>query len=292
MDYLEPLKDAMMDVLEYTIQLCEDNGLRYFAYGGTCLGAVRHNDIIPWDDDVDLLMPYEDYKKLIALTSAFSGNDYGLFQIETPGYYFPFAKIYNKRTTLWERYDIPFIIGAFVDIFPLYTTDMEDEAEIDQTRKQFLQKVERFQHANQRYPLSRFADNVRHAHLRGLLRNIRWSFTTGKCEEYRRDLEQFESKMHVPEGHLLVSYASDRYGVEIFQPEWFADYVKMPFRHLQIRVPVGWDAYLKHVFNDYMQLPPEDKRVSEHRKYYLNLKEGLTLEEAKRRLRKGEKYVC
>ena len=65
----------------------------------------------------------------------------------------------------------------------------------------------------------------------------------------------------------------------------------MPFRHLQIRVPVGWDAYLKHVFNDYMQLPPEEKRVSEHRKYYLNLKEGLTLEEAKGRLRKGEKYV-
>ncbi len=292
MDYMEPLKDAMMEVLKYTIRLCEDNGLRYFAYGGTCLGAVRHKDIIPWDDDVDLLMPYEDYKKLLSLDAAFSGPDYGLFRIETPGYYFPFAKIYDKHTTLWERYDIPFVIGAFVDIFPLYTTDMEDKAEIDATRKQFLHRVEQFQHANQRYPLTRFVDNVRHAHLRGLLRNIRRNLTTSKCEAYRQDYEQFESRMHVPEGRLLVSYASDRYGVEIFQPEWFADYAEMPFRDIQIRVPIGWDAYLRHVFNDYMQLPPEDKRVSEHRKYYLNLREGLTLDEVRHRLRQGEKCVC
>lgn len=292
MDYMEPLKDAMMEVLKYTIRLCEDNGLSYFAYGGTCLGAVRHKDIIPWDDDVDLLMPYEDYKKLLSLDAAFSGPDYGLFRIETPGYYFPFAKIYDKHTTLWERYDIPFVIGAFVDIFPLYTTDMEDKAEIDATRKQFLHRVEQFQHANQRYPLTRFVDNVRHAHLRGLLRNIRRSLTTSKCEAYRQDYEQFESRMHVPEGRLLVSYASDRYGVEIFQPEWFADYAEMSFRDIQIRVPIGWDAYLRHVFNDYMQLPPEDKRVSEHRKYYLNLREGLTLDEVRHRLRQGEKCVC
>lgn len=292
MDYLEPLKDAMVDVLKYTVKLCEDNGLRYFAYGGTCIGAVRHHDIIPWDDDIDILMPYEDYKKLLELNAAFDGPNYGLFKIETPGYYFPFAKIYNKNTTLWERYDIPFIIGAFVDVFPLYTTDMEDEADIDAVRKQFLHKVERFQHANQRYPLSRFVDNIRHAHLRGLLRNIRWSLSTSKCGEYRRDYEQFETKMHVPEGNLLVSYASDRYGVEVFRPEWFADYVEMPFRDMQIRVPIGYDAYLKHIFNDYMQLPPEDKRVSEHRKYYINLNEGLSIEEARKRLRKGGKCVC
>lgn len=280
-----------MDVLKFTIQLCEQHHLHYFAAGGTCLGAVRHKDIIPWDDDIDLLMPYEDYQKLMSLESSLKGTGYGLFRLDTPGYYFPFAKIYKRDTTLWERYDIPFIIGAFVDIFPLYSTDLKDTAEIDAVRKKFLKKVECFQHANQQYPLERFVDNVRHAHLRGLLRNIRWSLTTGKREEYRRDLEQFESKMHVPDGTLLVSYASDRYGVEIFQPEVFSNYTMESFHDIQIRVPIGFDTYLKYLYNDYMQLPPEDKRVSEHRKYYLNLKEGLTLEEAKRRLRKGEKYV-
>lgn len=61
---IAPLQDKMLDILKYFISLCEKYNLRYCAYGGTCIGAFRHQGFIPWDDDLDVIMPRQDYEQL------------------------------------------------------------------------------------------------------------------------------------------------------------------------------------------------------------------------------------
>ena len=61
---MTPVQEKELAVLKEIIKICKNHNLRYFAIGGTCIGAVRHNGFIPWDDDIDIAMPRDDYEKL------------------------------------------------------------------------------------------------------------------------------------------------------------------------------------------------------------------------------------
>lgn len=56
---------VQLDMVKIFIDICDKYKLKYFAAGGTLIGAIRHNGFIPWDDDIDLMMPREDYEKFI-----------------------------------------------------------------------------------------------------------------------------------------------------------------------------------------------------------------------------------
>ena len=68
-DYgLRPLWDALYEIYEEFAKICDKHGLRYYAFAGTLLGAIRHNGFIPWDDDLDVAMPRPDYEKFIQIS--------------------------------------------------------------------------------------------------------------------------------------------------------------------------------------------------------------------------------
>lgn len=281
-----------METLRYTIDFFEQHNLRYFAYGGTCLGAVRHHNMIPWDDDVDLIMPYEDYKRFIALKPEIdSTGNYKLLTPDTPGHIDPICRITNTDTTFWKYYLNNYILGTQIDVFPLYETDIDDDKVLTELLHKNFEVTWRYQRANQQYRPIRFWENIQHHHLRGLLNNIKWALSTKHVDKYKKEYDDFEATLQVEGGHRLVSLGSYVYGLEVFKKEWFADYAEMPFDDFKIRVPIGYDGYLSCVFGDYMQLPPKEKQQPSHDCYYLNLKEGLSIDEARKRLRKGEKYV-
>lgn len=291
-EYLRKLQEKTLETLKFSINFFEQHNLRYFAYGGTCLGAVRHHGMIPWDDDVDLLMPYEDYQKFLTLKKEIDDTGkYKLLTPDTPGYYDPICRITDTTTSIWRYYINPIIFGTQIDIFPLYETDIDDDERLKNMLDENLAKTWRYQRANQRYDWVRFKENIQHRHLRGLLRNIKWALSTRNAEKYKKELEEFQSHLNVPGGHRLVNFASFIYGLETYEKEWFANYIEMPFADFKIRVPAGYDGYLKSVFRDYMTLPPEEKRRPEHGCYYINLSEGLTLDEVRRRISKGERKV-
>ena len=285
------MQQVLMETLDFTINFFEENNIRYYACGGTCLGAVRHKSFIPWDDDVDLFVPYEDCVKLLELKDRLDGTGYYIVTPETRGYYLPFPKICKCDTTIWERYDYPFVMGVYIDVFPLYLTNIDDYKDINKLHKSFLKAAERFQFANQNYPFWRFVDNVRHFHLRGFLRNIKWKYDSFNVEKFRDTYKKIESSLNVVDGTKYVSYTSDKYSTEVLNKDWFDDYCEMPFGNLMIRLPQNYDAYLTYIYGDYMKLPPENERISVHGKYYINFKEGLTLNEVRKRISKGEKCV-
>lgn len=290
-DFLRKLQAKTIETLKFSIEFFEKHNLRYYAYGGTCLGTVRHHGMIPWDDDVDLVMPHEDYEKLISLQKEIdSSGGFRLLTPDTPGYYDPICRITNTDITLWRYYMNPIVFGAQVDIFPLDRTD-EDDATLEYLLKEYHRKTARYQRANQKYPWVRFKENIQHRHLRGLLRNIKWALSTHNVNRYKRELEALKSTLHNPDGRRYVSFGSYINGMETYPLEWFSSYIEMPFADFMIRVPQGYDGYLKYVYGDYMQLPPKEKQKPAHSGYYMNLSEGLTIDEVRRRLKQGEKYV-
>lgn len=115
------LTHMLLEMLAWFHGFCTENGLRYYALGGTMLGAVRHQGFIPWDDDIDVGMPRTDYIRLEALLKQ---QPHARYRLETPGsaaadFFYPFAKLYDTRTTLVENTRYKIRRGIYLDIFPL-----------------------------------------------------------------------------------------------------------------------------------------------------------------------------
>ena len=85
-------KQRLIKLFKEFIDVCNKNKLRYYAAYGTALGAVRHRGIIPWDDDIDVWMPREDYERFLSLRNQLTATPYEILDIQNKGYYLYFAK--------------------------------------------------------------------------------------------------------------------------------------------------------------------------------------------------------
>lgn len=125
---LRQLQKTELSILKRFKQICDKHHLRYYLYGGTLLGAVRHEGFIPWDDDVDVCMPYSDYEIFLNVAKKELGEDYFLQTSESDKHFVaPFAKIrLNNSTFLDSKFAKRHINhGIWIDIFPLiYTSDL------------------------------------------------------------------------------------------------------------------------------------------------------------------------
>lgn len=284
----ELLKSKLIEVFDYTIQFLNSRGLRWYVCAGTAIGAVRHKDIIPWDDDIDILMPRSDYDKLLECSNEMDGSGYKLFSLKDNGYYHPYYKIIDMNTTIWENRLIPYVLGAYVDIFPLEDTNITP-TEYEALHNKCMKDLHKFHRSLTIPRFNVFVDLFIHKRLKTFLNVVnnalfyRW-FRKYFLNKFVKD----ENKFYSPNG---LNYAQP-YGYcgaenEIYKKEWFADVIKGPFNRLTANIPVGYDQYLTQLFGDYMTPPPEDKRRCHDGRYYINLKERLTIPEIEKRVKKG-----
>ena len=125
---LNKLHQNLLEILEFTKNICNENNLQYYIAYGTALGAYRHKGFIPWDDDIDIVLPRKDYEKLkIILTN----NDNKKYSIQDENsednYFLTFFKIKKTGTIFKEGYvDKEYKNnGIYIDVFPLeYVKDM------------------------------------------------------------------------------------------------------------------------------------------------------------------------
>lgn len=273
---------VLFQTFEAFIATCEKYNLRYFCAGGTVLGAVRHQNIIPWDDDIDVFMPREDYEKIIELNSKISKEGYSIICAKNTDWYGTFGKFYNKNTTLWEFKEIPFIYGVFIDIFPLDETNDDVET--------FLVKYKKLRNAQRKYLLSQMrfeiSDIIKYYKqgdkkyfYKGVLS---WLFPRFLKSYFKNNLLKCEEQFICKSGHHIVCPYGEYYKKEYQEKSWYEDYALLPFGNLQVRVPQDYEGFLRHVYGDYMKLPPKEKQLSHHYHYLLDLDKGLTLAEVKK----------
>ena len=115
----QAVKERLLQILVWFRDRCEQKGYKYFITGGTLLGAVRHGGFIPWDDDIDVLMPVSDYEKFIHddySDTPYSLLSYDLDKKSTTA----ITKLYDPTTVLEAARHTEYPIGAHIDVFPLY----------------------------------------------------------------------------------------------------------------------------------------------------------------------------
>lgn len=281
-------KKSLLQTFKAFDCFCRKHGITYYAGGGTLIGAVRHKGIIPWDDDIDVLMLKEDYDKFIALKQECSNSDYRILDYHDRGYYLPYAKYVDANTSIWELKEFPYVIGTFIDVFPLYHSYgnvKEVQLQVYQYKKAFFNYLLGIK----AYSIKELLYNIKGKHLHGVFDWLKGVFY---CKRNVNSLiEKFssiEKKISaLQEGEYLIHYDTT-YSIkqELYKKEWFKDVVELPFEDMKILAPIGYHEYLVQMYGDYMTPPPIAKQVSHHDLRYIDLTQHLSMEQIKKQIKK------
>ncbi len=260
-EQLQNMKALETAMLASFVEVCRKLSLRYYLVGGTLLGAVRHGGFIPWDDDIDVAMPREDYEIFLREGQALLPEYYFIQTLDTdPGYRANYAKLRDCRTTFVEYSvrKLPMNHGLFIDVFPLDNYPDGEEAQKKMNLYQRLIKlrgrtqVEVPAPARHGWPVELGLNTLSH-----LLR-LRWP-------DYRKALRQRETiQTSVKPGEKWANY-SGAWGMKEIMPAcWYGAGTPVCFEGLTVMAPEQYDKWLRNVYGDYMQLPPVEKRVGHH----------------------------
>lgn len=257
---IETLQKIEIEILDYVVCICKQNGLMYFLAGGTLLGAIRHKGFIPWDNDIDIAMPRNDYEKLCEILREMSGIEYQLIELRDDNmYYCPFVKVVNDRTILKENAGGESImpLGVYIDIFPIDGIENNDKKSV----KRYL-KIRDWSYRIANATL--YIENL--SFWRRLIKKV-WQVLIVdvlKREKYFNILVKLLKKFPYGSTEYIVSTYGLRAEKEIIEYSAFAQTINVEFEGKMYNAPVGYDKYLTQMYGDYMKLPPESERVAPH----------------------------
>ena len=267
------IQQESLKILDVVAALCEKLQLRYYLAYGTLIGAVRHQGFIPWDDDIDIMMPRQDYTVLL---NYFREHAEELKPLELfsnyncPEYPYMISRVSNSDYVLDVHNEKPYGLGLFLDIYPMDgmgTTPAEYEALKNKATRYsslcFLSTRLRCEKGNTKkkwklalkYPAFLFARMC------------------GK-KVFMKKLEAMAAGCDYNTSNYVGCLVWGSDGVKgVFPKEWFRDAVDISFEGRLYKAPVDYDAVLTRLYGDYMQLPPEQDRIAHH--FYKAYKKGI-----------------
>lgn len=267
-EQLERMKVLETAMLAAFVQVCTELQLRYYLVGGTLLGAVRHQGFIPWDDDIDVAMPREDYEIFLREGQKYLPEYYFLQHLGSElNYYANFAKLRDKRTTFVE-YNVrkyPICHGLYIDIFPLdnYPDNPREQKKMDFQQTLFRRRTR---------AAVEIPPQARHSLLVELGLKATAVLTVLRWPNFRKALEARE-KLHtsVKPGVQWANYCGAWGKKEIMPAAWYGEGAELTFGGLNVKGPKHYAKWLTRVYGDYMQLPPVEKRVGHHYAEFIDL---------------------
>lgn len=251
---MNELKEIELNLLKELIRICKKYGLKYYLVGGSCLGAVRHGGFIPWDDDIDVGIPREDYTKFLQVAQGELPETVFLQTGETDNNYpMNFAKLRVSSTAFVEtslkRIDINH--GVYIDIFPL-------DGYVDSKYSKLMNRIYT-RRINCEYFLPNSYVGILHK-----VKNVLIKILYPNYRKVRNKRELLISKVPFGESSTVINYCGAWGEKEIMPKEYFGDGCVKFFEGLEVMIPEQYDLYLSNLYGDYMKLPPVEKRVPHH----------------------------
>jgi lipopolysaccharide cholinephosphotransferase len=228
-------------------QLFTNEKLVYFAIGGTALGAVRHKGFIPWDDDIDIAMPRQDYERFITLQHKLPSHLFIQNFHTDKEYWLHFAKVRDKSTLFIEnsRKNQNINHGIFIDIFPwdniMNSSDIKNEVKI-------------MSHKFRRISMSNYKRKNIFRKLK--TKYYQWLYRDHDQDSLFKKIEETYTKYnHIDTGVIGNASFNDAIKISDLYPLNTAK-----FESLELPIPKNIDVYLNHKYGDYMKIPPENER--------------------------------
>lgn len=259
MDEIRAIELSLLNELD---KICEKENFQYSLAGGTLLGAVRHGGFIPWDDDIDVLMPREDYEKFIDYCYVNQTN-FDLFSCRSNDEYEGTISIISDRSTILVD---PFghignyKKGIVIDIFPIDGAgNTVEEAKNIYSKTRF--KREMLNACAWKYFSFSKTRSIIYEPIRFLFFIISRLFNPNKLA---KQLDALYKNNRLQDYKYATCFSGSYREKEILRREVYTELCKMMFEGREYRCMVHFDEYLTKLYGDYMKLPPKDKQISHH----------------------------
>lgn len=252
----DEFKTVLVEIMKDFHEFCLENNITYYAGYGTLLGAIRHKGFIPWDDDLDVIVPRSDYNKLIQMfnkrESKFRIKDFNF----DPKYPYNFAKVYDSRTKLVENLYHDYDIGIYIDVFPLdfWPDDSRLLSKIQKCQK--ISKIKSYKIGM----VQGWKKNIALLLMKPLFMLVPLKRIIQHIEDL---VEKSESDKEYT-GNICANVYGSK---EKMKTEWFKEKKIVGFESIQICIPRYYNEILTQLYGDYMTPPPVEKRVTHHNNY-------------------------
>lgn len=270
----EKLKKCLLEMYDEIENVCKKHGLTVMLAYGSALGAIRHKGFIPWDDDMDVMMPRKDYEQFVKIFKEELSEDYVLYApTSEEGVTNRFAKVIKKGTKMVDVYNVntSFEKGIYIDIFPMDTV----------SKNRMIRRVKGgFFHFVGFIGTSVYLKKFDNQIIRGFMESSKLSkknykmrlivgsiFSFFSYETWYRFLDKIISKEEDSEYYShLTGYCSPAMKKDILFPP-----IEAEFEGRKVMIPHNADMYLKSIYGDYMKIPPVEKR---ERHYFIEFDTG------------------
>ena len=262
---LQEIQSQSLEVLQTVHDFCVAHDIRYSLAYGTLIGAIRHKGFIPWDDDIDIIMPRPDYERFVASFSA-PGLDFACEKDKD--YFLNYCRVFDTAKTGSTTF-LPigknYKGGVWIDVFPAdgVSDDKEEFVRnIGEVKKNWMMQL------RYRYSLASFRDILRTCGIKDflILMAIKLSRQGRKKLDFNNDIVR-KNAVRIPYGateHWSQLCILDD-GIRNYQLfEDFAETIDAEFEGRSFKIMKGYDRVLRNIYGDYMQLPPEEQRQPKH----------------------------
>ena len=247
----DEIKERELKILCAFAKFCDDNELRYMLGCGTLLGVIRHKGFIPWDDDIDVIMPREDYNKFIKMHELF---EYHCMALELGNSKIHYLKIEDIDTKVECEYNEE-NKHLWIDVFPL--DGVSNFIFIERIKCYWIKgclKIWSAAETNSKISKSKFQKIFKN-----LLRPIAKKIGGERIAKHI----QWCCKFFCYETHDKIANAcAGKSYKEAIDKDIMLKRIKGEFEKREFWIPECWDKYLENIYGEYMKLPSEDKRLS------------------------------
>lgn len=261
---LDEIRSVQIEILQKIHDFCVNRGIRYSLGGGTLLGAVRHKGYIPWDDDIDIMLPRPDYEKLVR---EFIGeNEHLTVQNYHTDLRYPlqWTRIFDNRTLLVSTNSVG---GVFVDVFPiegLPNPDRINDYRKEMVRyKKMLRRTTRL-HSDALHELSKQSKlhgNIVFYYLKYVVSQIIYPKRIVIINKMDAFFDSYSFDKSEYAGAMTGTFGLKEY----MKADVFKSYVELPFEGRCFMGIKNYDAYLRQHYGNYMELPPVEDRKTHHK---------------------------
>ena len=262
---LKEIQSAELSILKVLLKIIEKYHLKYYALGGTLLGAVRHKGFIPWDDDIDIGMPRPDYERFLQIAEKELPEPFHIYSFcggkKLSESYFSKAvdeSVTIKRVFCGNEMEYP----IWVDIFPL---DGVPEGKllfsIWKNRGMLLAKLFTLAQVSKQYDVSLPRENFvnRKEKVIRIFLKLHINKLLDEKTLWNR-LDRLLKKYDYNDAKKLINFCGNWHMKEMFSKSVYGEGALYPFEDVMVRGPQDYDFVLTQMYGDYMTPPPENQR--------------------------------